>query len=79
MMSDLELDRILTLEWPCLVRRVMAGGADNWVKGFVLSIAKQGKRPSWKPSQKQAAMMRRLLSELSRSPQVEEEIELIER
>lgn len=63
-MTDQELDEILTYRWPMVVRRVMADGSDEWAKGFVRSIARHGKRPSWRPSQKQAQIMRRLVTEL---------------
>lgn len=58
-----ELDEVLTVYWPRLVRAVMADGSDEWVKGFVRSIAKHGKRASWRPSEKQEQIMRGLLSE----------------
>lgn len=64
-MTDTELDEILTVRWPFVVRQTMADGSDDWVKGFVRSIAKHGKRPGWKPSDKQEAFMRRLLAEVS--------------
>lgn len=62
-MTALELDQILTLDWPPLVRKVMAGDADGWTKSFVLSIARHGKRPNWHPSPKQASLMRRLVAD----------------
>lgn len=64
MMSEAELDEILTVRWPALVRRAMIDG-DQWTRTFVLSIARQGKRRSWKPSRKQAEIMRRLLADLA--------------
>ena len=76
-MTESELDHILTFRWPELLRRVMATEADDWVRGFVRSIARHGKRPGWKPSPKQAAIMRRLLNEFLAPP--EPELELIER
>ncbi|WP_299677464.1 hypothetical protein [uncultured Roseobacter sp.] len=63
-MTDLELDEILTTRWLLVMRRVMADGSDDWIKGFVKSIARQGKRSSWHPTVKQAQIMRRLVSEL---------------
>lgn len=63
-MTDLELDEILTIHWPSVLRRVMRDGSDAWLAGFVRSIARHGKRPSWKPSFKQQQIMRRLVSEL---------------
>lgn len=76
-MTSHELDEILTLRWPTVMRRVMADGTDEWLKGFVRSIAKHGKRASWRPSVKQEQIMRRLLSELGTAP--ERDVELIER
>ncbi|ROT99070.1 hypothetical protein [Histidinibacterium lentulum] len=65
-MNEHELDELLTFHWPRVVRRVMGGDADDWCKGFVRSIAHQGKRRNWTPSAKQAALMRRLVAELGR-------------
>lgn len=62
-MTDLELDEILTLHWPGIVRQVMADGSDEWLKGFVRSIARHGKRAGWHPTDRQAAIMRRLVVE----------------
>ena len=74
-MTERELDQILTLEWPRVIRAVMAEDQDEWLKGFVLSIARQGKRQSWTPSPKQAALMRQMLNELR---QRDEDCEVIE-
>lgn len=76
-MTDRELDEILTYRWPIVMRRVMADGSDDWLKDFVRSIARHGKRPSWRPTLKQAQIIRRLVSELNTAP--EQNIELIER
>ena len=76
-MNDRELDEIMTVYWPTVTRRVMADGSDDWLKGFVRSIARQGKRATWRPSPKQAQIMRQLVSELDAAR--EPEIELIER
>lgn len=67
-MTETELDEILTIRWPAVVRQTMADGSDDWLKGFVRSIAKHGKRRGWKPTAKQEALMRRLLAEV-RLPQ----------
>jgi hypothetical protein len=75
-MTENELDEILLLRWPLVTRRVMAG-PDEWLKGFVRSIAKHGKRPKWRPSVKQAQLMRRLVAEICTAP--EPDFELIER
>lgn len=76
-MTEQELDEIMTHHWPAVVRRTMADGADEWLQGFVKSIARHGKRHSWRPSFKQQQIMRRLVSELRTAPQ--QELELIER
>ncbi|MBC7285001.1 hypothetical protein [Hoeflea sp.] len=76
-MTERELDELLTLYWPQVLRRVMADGSDEWIKGFVRSIAKHGKRAAWRPSARQEQIMRRLVSELGTA--TEREIELIER
>jgi hypothetical protein len=61
-MTRRELDEIL-FRWPGILRGVIARGADDWAIGFAKSIAKQGKRASWTPSARQAAIMRRLVAE----------------
>jgi len=76
-MTEAELDEILTFRWPIVLRRVMADSSDDWLKGFVRSIARHGKRPAWRPTVKQSQIMRQLVSELSGPP--EPELELIER
>lgn len=76
-MTEHELDEIMTARWPAVVRRAMADGSDEWLQGFVKSIARHGKRPRWRPTVKQARIMRRLVAELGTAP--EHELELIER
>lgn len=76
-MTDAELDEILTFRWPLVVRRVMADGSDEWLKGFVRSIARHGKRRAWRPSIRQEQIMRRLVSELGTG--AEQVVDLIER
>lgn len=76
-MTDSELDEIIHLRWPVVMRRVMSEDADDWLKGFVRSIARHGKRATWRPSIKQEQIMRRLVSELDEAPQ--DNLELIER
>lgn len=65
-MTDRELDEIMLIRWPPLVRRVRLEAADAWTKGFVLSIARHSRRPNWRPSPKQAHIMRRLLADFAR-------------
>lgn len=74
-MTSQELDEIMEIHWPRVVRRVMADDSDEWVKGFVLSILRFAKRSRWRPSVKQEQIMRRLVSELGTAPQHMEVIE----
>jgi len=76
-MTERELDEVLTIRWPIVLRRVMADGSDEWLKGFVRSIARHGKRPNWRPTAKQEQIMRRLVSELGTAPA--QSFEVIER
>lgn len=76
-MTPQELDEIMTLHWPAVMRRVMADGSDEWVKGFAKSIARHCKRPGWHPSDKQAWIMRRMVAELGTAP--EHQCEVVER
>ena len=76
-MTDRELDEIITYRWPIVLRRVMADGSDEWLQGFVRSIAWHSKRASWRPSIKQKQIMRRLVSELGTAP--EGDLQVIER
>ncbi|MDD9745512.1 MULTISPECIES: hypothetical protein [Marinovum] len=74
-MTERELDEILTLRWPLVMRAAMAG-TDDWLKGFVRSIARQGKRAAWKPTYRQEQIMRRLVAEVGTvQPQSSEVIE----
>lgn len=63
-MTDQELDEIMILRWPGVVRRIMADlDASEFTKGFARSISKFGKKPDWHPSKKQERLMRTLLTE----------------
>lgn len=73
-MTERELDEILTLRWPRILRQVMAESEDTWLRGFVRSIAKHGKRAGWRPSARQEQIMRRLLTEMSGPAQHEMEL-----
>lgn len=59
MISPDELERLLH-HMPAVAR----GATNEWATGFARSILRQAQRPSWRPSAKQASMMRRLVSEL---------------
>ena len=74
-MTETELDELLTIHWPRVIRRAMVDG-DEWTQTFAKSIARQGKRRNWMPSARQAEIMRRLVSELGRPD--EEPFDLIE-
>ncbi|MBU0643395.1 MAG: hypothetical protein KJ731_08875 [Alphaproteobacteria bacterium] len=75
-MTAHELDEIMTLHWPAVLRGAMRGG-DEWMQGFTRSIARHAKRASWRPSLKQEQIMRRLVSELHTAP--DNDAEVIER
>lgn len=61
-MTELELDEILTLRWPAVVRRIMGDlQASDFAKSFARSISRHGKRKDWQPSLKQERLMRSLL------------------
>lgn len=69
-MTDLELDEILTLRWPGVMRRVMGDvRTEGFVRGFVRSIARHGKRQAWRPTPKQERLMRQMLVEYSGPPE----------
>ena len=54
-----DLERLL-FHWP----RVVETCPDGWSRDFALSIVTQSRRRNWKPSPKQGAMMRRMVSDL---------------
>ena len=74
-MTAVELDQIMIHSWPMVLRRVMSEDSDEWLKSFVRSIARHGKRASWRPTPKQEQIMRRLVSELGTAP---DDVDLIE-
>ena len=47
-----------------VLRHVMADGSDEWIKGFAKSIARHAKRPGWRPTPKQAQVMRALVADV---------------
>lgn len=68
-MTDLELDEILTLRWPVVMRRVMGDArTEGFVRSFARSIARHGKRPAWHPTPKQERIMRQMLDEFASPP-----------
>ncbi len=68
-MTAHELDELMVFHWPRVMRRAMAQDGDEWLKGFVRSIARHAKRAAWRPTFKQAQLMRRLVAELSDGPE----------
>lgn len=53
----------------------------DWARGFALSVVHQSRRRGWKPSEKQVAMMRKMVSELftaSRAYENDDDLSLIE-
>lgn len=75
--TEAELEVILTHRWPSVLRRTMAESTDDWLKGFVRSIARHGKRRTWRPTARQQQIMRQLLLELGTAP--DGEVQMIER
>ena len=62
-MTDRELDEIMIVWWPRVIRQLKTRGDKTWRRGFALSIAGHLKRPEWRPSNKQTRLIRVLLSE----------------
>lgn len=58
-MTDPELERAL-FHWHAVVRTAPHG----WARDFALSIAKASRRPWWRPTDRQAQAMRRMVAEL---------------
>ena len=58
-MTGEELDRIMT-QWGA----VISHADDEWSRGFALNIKRCARRPSWRPSVKQAALMRQAVASL---------------
>lgn len=70
--GDVEVDDLL-FRWG----RVIAD-AQGWARDFALSIQRARKRPGWKPTAKQLAVMQRMVAELPVSGHAEVS-DLIER
>lgn len=69
--GDPEVDQLL-FRWGRVIER-----ARGWARGFALSIQRDRKKPGWMPSQKQLAVMQRLVAELPQD--LPDEVDLIER
>ncbi len=53
----------------------------DWAKGFALSVIGQSRRRNWRPTDKQVAMMRTMVSELftmARAYEADDDLSLIE-
>jgi hypothetical protein len=58
---------------------VAAQATNEWSTGFAQSILRQRNRKNWKPSDKQVALMRRLVSDLfTYRAEIGEDFDLIE-
>jgi hypothetical protein len=57
-MTDEEIDMFLEWTAPRLMR-----GANPWERRFAFSIKMQAAKPRWRPSEKQVALMRKLMEE----------------
>jgi len=71
--TSAEIERLLW-HMPTVATRA----SNAWARDFALSIKRQANRKGWKPSPKQLAMMRSMVSELFTHEQEESELQLIE-
>ena len=62
-MTVRELDEIMILWWPWIVRRLKRHRDTSWRLGFALSITKAWRCTEWHPSGKQAQAVRELDAE----------------
>lgn len=58
-MTSYQLERAL-FHWPAVVNHA----PNQWAENFARSIAKQSTRRGWKPTEKQAEIMTRMVNEL---------------
>lgn len=66
-MNASEIERAL-FHWPTVVRLAPNG----WAQDFARSIAAQSRRRGWKPSKKQAEIMKGMVNELFTHPSEKE-------
>lgn len=59
-MSGGELDSIMD-HWPAVIRECQR---DAWSRDFTRSIAARARNPGWRPTRKQARLMRKAVAEL---------------
>lgn len=50
----------------------------DWARGFALSVMTQSRRRNWKPTAKQEAMMRKLVSDLFTAMRGDDDLQVIE-
>lgn len=56
----------LLWSWPTVCKAVANEPSNNWAKNFVFSISRQSRRRDWRPSEKQRALMSRMVNEVYR-------------
>ena len=69
-MNGAELERTL-FHWPAVIDRA----PDGWAKGFAKNIDKSSRKRGWRPTQRQAQVMRNMVSDLFIGSDVKEFIE----
>ena len=62
-MSGPELERAL-FHWHAVIKAAPRG----WARDFALSIARSARRPRWRPTERQAQAMRRMVADLFAAP-----------
>lgn len=60
-------------------RAVIGAAPEGWARDFALSIQKQRRRAGWHPTDKQLALMRRMVAELFTHKEAGDVLELVER
>jgi hypothetical protein len=63
--------RMIMQDWPHVLRQA----TNDWAKDFAVNVWKRAGNGQWRPTEKQARVMRRLYRELSRNG---DEVNLIE-
>ena len=59
-----DVDRLLW-HWPTVLRAAQVAG-NEWARNFARSIARQARRPDWRPSPKQLRLMGLMVAETCR-------------
>jgi len=60
--------------WPT----VMKVAKDEWTRNFAKSIARQSRRRGWKPTPRQHALMSKIVADIYRRDDPDEDLPLIE-